>query len=294
MRPKIALVLGGGGSRGIAHIGVLEVLERENIPIDLIVGTSMGAIVGTLFAYGIPTHEIHEHISALQGTNIFSMNIFSARSRQKSVEDQLKVALGGKTFTDLRIPTFVIAVDMLTGEEVAFHEGELLPAILASSAVPAVFPPVTINGREFADGGVIDSLSTRVAHQQGTYKIIAVDVYPPLEQDNPWIDPMSAIMGFEISLPIFKSKTPGMLASMWRSFRVMAWHVHEERLQNHPPHLLLRPQVQDYGSLDFKDTEGPYQAGIESAEANLPAIKALLEQTEDPSTSQSNGHAPIT
>lgn len=292
MRPKIGLVLGGGGSRGIAHVGILEVFKRENIPIDLIVGTSMGSIVGSLFAYGIDPEEIHQHMNDLQGTNLFSMRLFSARARQKSIEDQLRTTLGEKTFADLKIPTVIIAVDMLTGEEVALQNGELLPAILASSAVPAVFPPVTIDGRELADGGVIDSLSTGVAYKHGAEKIIAVDVYPPLEQDDPWVDPMSAIMGFEISLPFFKSKTPGMLASMWRAFRVMATHVHQERLENHPAHVLLKPLVHDYGSLDFKDTEGPYQAGVEVAEANLPAIKALLEESESPTSSQHNGHAP--
>ena len=287
MRPKLTLVLGGGGNRGIAHIGVLEVLHREGIPIDMIIGTSMGAIIGTLYAYGIDPLDIYDNMSASKGSNIFSMNLFSARARQKSVEEQLKVALEGKTFADLKIPTAIIAVDMLHGEEVALTDGELIPAILASSAVPAVFPPVLIDGRELADGGVIDSLSTGIAYKLGADKIIAVDVYPPLEKDDPWVDPISAIMGFEISLPINLnawSKTPGILSSMWRSFRVMAWHVHEERLQNHPPDILLRPNVHNYGSLDFTDTQGPYIAGRLEAEAQIDNIKALLNMTAENSS----------
>lgn len=279
MRPYIALVLGGGGSRGIAHIGVLDVLMREQIPIDLIIGTSMGAIVGALFAYGISPMIIAEHIAKLRGTTLFSMNLFSARARQKNVERQLTPALGKRTFDDLKIPLIVMAVDMISGQEIAIKEGELIPAILASSAVPAVFPPVELNNMQLADGGVVDSLATHIAYEHNAQRIIAVDVYPPLEKDNPWVDPVSAIMGFQIPFLLAYtewSKTPSMLSSLWRSFRVMASHVHEERLAAYPPDVLLRPAVEDYGSLDFTDVEGPLQAGRDEAQHNLQAIKKLL------------------
>ena len=279
MLPKLALVLGGGGSRGIAHVGVLDVLTRENIPIDFIVGTSMGAIVGALFAAGVSLDTIIRRIGLLQGNNLFSMNIFSARARQRSVEQQLEPALKDKTFADLEIKTVIMAVDMLYGKEIALDDGLLIPAILASSAVPAVFPPVIINGMELADGGVVDSLATHVAYEHGAKKVIAVDVYPALEKDNPWVDPVSAIMGFELPVSTFSniwSKTPGMASAMWRAFRVMAWHVHEERLRANPPNVLLRPDVENYGSLDFSDIDGPLIAGRRAAEAHLQAIKALV------------------
>ncbi len=279
-RPKIALVLGGGGSRGIAHIGVLEVLEREQIPIDLIVGTSMGAIVGTLFAAGIHPSTLVTNMGTLQGTNLFSMNLFSGRARQRVIEQRLAPVLAGKTFADLRIPTVVMAVDILNGIEIALSEGAVIPAVLASSAVPAVFPPVEINGMQLADGGIIDSLATHIAYQFGAHKVIAVDVYPPLEKDNPWIDPMSAVMGFQLPFNIFsntpRSKLPSMMTSMWRSFRVMVWHLHQQRLRDHPPDVLLRPGVEDYGSLDFKDIQGPLIAGRLEAERHLETIKQLV------------------
>lgn len=286
MRPKIGLVLGGGGSRGIAHIGVLEVLDREKIPVDLIVGTSMGAIVGSLYAAGISPATIIERMGRLRGTNLFSMNLFSARSRQRSLEEQLAPALAGKTFADLNIPTIVMAVDMVTGEEIAIKQGPIMPAVLASSAVPAVFPAVKINGMQLADGGVIDSLATHIAYQYNMDKIIAVDVYPALELDNPWVDPISAIMGFELPFSILSnaswSKMPSMLSSMWRAFRVMAWHVHEERLAASPAHILMRPGVEDYGSLDFKDIDGPLDAGRAEAERHMEAIKLLLKNKTQP------------
>lgn len=278
--PRIALVLGGGGSRGIAHIGVLDVLLQEGVPIDLIVGTSMGAIIGVLFASGMTPTDIGEQMMAMQGTNVFSMNLFSARARQKTIEDQLATALEGRTFADLSIPTVVMAVDMLNGREVRLDSGPLIPAILASSAVPAVFPPVEMDGMQLADGGVIDSLSTRIAHECRAEKIIAVDVYPPLEQDNPWVDPVSAIMGIELPFNLINkaewAKTPSMMSSMWRAFRVMACYLHEHRLGQYPADVLLRPAVEAYGSLDFTDIEGPFLAGRIEAMKHLPAIKALL------------------
>lgn len=294
-RPKIALVLGGGGSRGIAHIGVLSVLERENVPIDLIIGTSMGGIVGALYALGIkPDVLASRMIENMQGSNLFNFNLFSARARQKSVENQLKDALGGKTFADLKIPLVLMAVDMITGKEVMMTEGELMPAVLASSAVPAVFPPVDYNGMRLADGGVIDSLSTRIAYQYGAEKIIAVDVYPPLEKDNPWTDPLSAIVGIDLpflNLPSEWSNTPSMVSAMWRSIRVMTWHLHEERLKLYPPHVLIRPNVEAYGSLDFKDVLGPLYAGEEAAQEHLHEIRALLPQRQNLSPISNSAHA---
>jgi NTE family protein len=172
---------------------------------------------------------------------------------------------------------------MKHGHEVPLSEGPLVPALLASSAVPGAFPPVKIDDMELADGGVIDSLSTHMAYKQGADKIIAVDVYPELDRENPWIDPISAIMGFRLPGSIFSTsgsdddKIPSLAASMWRSVRVITWHLHEERLAAHPPDVLLRPNVDDYGSLDFRDVDGPVQAGIVEAEQQLEALRSLVQ-----------------
>ncbi len=283
-RPKIALVLGGGGSRGIAHIGVLSVLVRNHIPIDLIVGTSMGGIVGALYSFGISPDEIAGGMDDMRGTTLLNMNLFSARARQRMLEDQLNV-LEGKTFADLKIPLTVMAVDMVHGREVALNEGLLLPALLATSAVPGVFPPVEVDGMQLADGGVIDSLATHVAFEQGGDKVIAVDVYPELEKDSPWVDPLGAILGFQLPFNLFgtnsETRPPSVLSAIWRAVRVMTWHLHEERLAACPPDVLLRPAVEDYASLDFKDVRGPLLAGAAETERHLPAIRALLEGQPD-------------
>ncbi|MBZ0292253.1 MAG: patatin-like phospholipase family protein [Anaerolineae bacterium] len=274
-RSGIGLVLGGGGSRGIAHAGVLEVLVREQIPIDLIVGTSMGAIVGSLFALGLSPKQIIAEMSNWRGNSIFTVNLFSSRARQRMIDDQLSAHLGGKTFADLKIPMIVMAVDMLTGREVALQSGPLLPAVLASSAVPGVFPPVEMDGMQLADGGVIDSLCTGVAFDWGVAHVIAVDIYPQLEQDD-WSDPLSAIMGVDLPFNILGSTaSPSMVSAIWRSVRIMMWHLHAKRLSLHPPDVLLRPDVGAYSSLDFKDIDGPLVAGRTEAENYLPLIRDL-------------------
>lgn len=284
MRPKIALVLGGGGSRGVAHVGVLDVFMREKLPVDLIVGTSMGAVVGAMYAAGHQPAQMAERMADLQGVNVFGTSIFTARGRQQRFAEQLSTMFAGLTFADLKIPLLVTAVDMITGQETVLKDGPLIPALLASTAIPAVFPPVELNGMQLADGGVIDSVATHVAYEQGygceEARIVAVDVYPQLEQDNPWVDPLSAIMGLGIQIDLpFNSlpwaRTPGIVASLWRSYRVLAWNMHETRLQAHPPDVLLRPALGETGSLDFKDLQSPFYAGVQDAERHLDAILAL-------------------
>ena len=276
MRPKVGLVLGGGGSRGLAHIGVLQVLVREGIPIDLIVGTSMGGIIGALFAFGITPEEMGERIDEIGGGSLFIRNLFSARARQKVIREQLAEAFEGKTFAQLNIPLTLMAVDMREGREIAMSRGLLLPALLATSAVPAVFPPIEFEGMALSDGGVIDSLATHVAYQQGAEVVIAVDVYPPLTEDEVWNDPLGDIMGFQLPFNFFSNDMPSMLAATWRSIRVMTWHLHEKRLADHPAHVLMRPKVEAYGSLDFRDGNGPLVAGVVEAERHLPKLKELI------------------
>jgi NTE family protein len=282
--PKIGLVLGGGGSRGLAHIGVLEVLVREGIPVDLIIGTSMGGIVGVLFGLGFSPAQIAQELSPLQGHSFIDrLKLISSRGRQQRAREHFAEILEDKSFTDLALPVTLMSVDMVHGQEIALSEGPLLPAVLASSAVPGAFPPVTHEGRQLADGGVIDSLATHMAYERGADKIIAVDVYPPLEKDKPWTDPISAIMGFQLPPNLFSTvgngadKIPTAAASMWRSVRVMTWYLHQQRLAAYPPHVLLRPEVSSYGSLDFKDVDGPRQAGAVEAERCLGDLRALLE-----------------
>ncbi len=289
MRPIIALVLGGGGSRGLAHIGVLEVLRREAIPLDFIVGTSMGGIVGVLYALGMETPAIAEALKVAMGVNfaqsrtLRDLKLVSARARQERMREQLQSIIGDKNFGDLQIPVTLMATDMVYGTEVALDSGELIPALLATSAVPILFPPVRLQGQHLADGGIIDSLATHVAVNGGAGRIIAVDVYPQLEKHNPWNDPLSAIMGIQLPAMLTGNNqrrgAPNPLSAMWRAVRIMTWYLHQQRLQAHPPDVLLRPEVDDLGSLDFTDMLRPIAAGRQAAEAQLAALRELTNPT---------------
>ena len=274
--------MGGGGSRGLAHIGVLKVLEREGIPIDMIIGTSMGGIIGALYAMGYNPAEIGQGISRLQQNSLISVTKLTIRARQRWVRDFLVEVFGDKTFADLQLPVTLMAVDMVHGKEICLREGALVPALLASSAVPGAFPPVDYLGTELNDGGVIDSLATWPAFEQGAERVIAVDVYPELEKENPWTDPVSAIMGLGFPSALFgnsdSSRIPTVWASMWRATRVMTWYVHQKRLEDHPPNILLRPDVDGHASLDFRDIDTPIQAGVEEAERHVETLRALLNE----------------
>ncbi len=312
---KIGLVLGGGGSRGLAHIGILKILHRENIPINFIVGTSMGGVIGVLYALGLTPDEIINRFDIPARTPLENVKMLTSRARQRNWRKRLFSLIGEKTFADLQLPVFLMTVDMISGKEVVLKEGPLLPALLATSAVPGVFPPVDINGQQLADGGVIDSLATYVAVEQGAEHIIAVDVHPALENETLWHDPVSAIMG--IQLPLIspstqeqieqqkkrvdepkadesinimgfqissllsngknRVKVPNPVSSMWRAVRVMTWHLHQKRLMDHPPDILLRPSVDQYGSLDFKDISGPIEAGIHEAEHHIETLRKLVQ-----------------
>jgi NTE family protein len=280
MREKIGLVLGGGGSRGAAHVGVLQVLVREQIPVDLIVGTSMGGIVGAMFASGMNPDEMIKRFESFQGNMLLTMSPFSARSRQRTLRTWIESALKDVTFADLKIPLAIMAADMQHGEEVILDEGPLIPALLASSAMPAIFPPVKLKDRWLADGGVIDSVATHVACERGACRVIAVDLHPPLHREEIWNDPISAVMGLQLPFGLLgtsnKTKMPSMLSAIWRGARVMASYLHESRLKAHPPDVLLRPDVSQYGSLDFKDIQGPIQAGIAETERFIDEIRALV------------------
>lgn len=278
MAAKVSLVLGGGGSRGIAHVGVLDVLKRENVPIDFVVGTSMGAIVGALYAAGYQTGDIAQMLERFQKINSLGVSVLTAKGRQKRFADELESMLGGRTFESLETPLVVTAVDLISGEEVALSSGDLVPALLASSALPAIFLPVEIGEMQLLDGGVIDSVATRIAYEHGygtpDKPIIAVDVYPPLSSEDPWMGPMSMLApGMPFGGNLLRS--PAMLSILWRSFRILAWQMHNMRLEQHPPQVLLRPELLNT-SLDFNDLQSPYFAGVQETEDHLEEIYRLM------------------
>jgi NTE family protein len=214
-RPAVGLVLSGGGARGLAHVGVLKVLERERIPVDLIAGTSMGAIVGGLYASGLTAAEIEDEIKRLDWVGAFASRVsrqdLSQRRKEQDFEvspllefgiraDGLTAPLGavssrvleshlrrmtlGSTqvhdFDRLPTPFRAIATDMETGQAVVMESGDLARALRSSMSVPGVFAPTEVDGRILGDGGLVNNLPVDVVRQMGAQRVIAVNIGTPL------------------------------------------------------------------------------------------------------------------
>ena len=164
---KIGITLSGGGARGIAHIGVLKALEEMGVEISVVSGTSAGSIVGSLYAYGYKPEEI---LSIIQKVSVFKsvrpawtwIGLLSL----EGLKDVLLKYLPENNFNVLKLPLTIAATDIKKGETVYFFEGELIPCVIASCCVPAVFAPVSLNGSLFVDGGVLDNLPTKPIREQ--------------------------------------------------------------------------------------------------------------------------------
>jgi NTE family protein len=181
-KPKrLGLALGGGAVRGAAHIGVLQVLEREGIVPDVVVGTSVGAAVGAAYAAGIPTAEISRLFHTARWYRLARLawrNRLSLLDTEP-LEALIQSSIGISTFEELPRRFAAVACDILTGERVVIETGLLAPAVCASAAIPGLFPPVELDDRLLIDGGVVDNLPVDVARELGADYVIAVDLFPP-------------------------------------------------------------------------------------------------------------------
>lgn len=176
-RPKVGLALGGGMARGTAHIGVLRVLERHGIPIDMIAGTSVGSLVGGAYAAGLNADQIAEMSRTIRWSDLGRVTVsrlgFYSNAR---TEDYVRSRFPVTEFEKLRIPFGAVAADIRSGKMVVFTEGSLALAIRASCAMPIYYTPVAANGRMLVDGGIVGHLPASVARLMGADVVIAVDV----------------------------------------------------------------------------------------------------------------------
>ena len=175
--PSIGLALGGGFARGIVHIGVLKVLEEENIPISYIAGTSVGALIGAAYCSGVTTEELDSVATRVRFRDLARWTLsrygFATNHRMIGFLNKL---LKVKTFEELRIPLAVTATDFNSGEGVVFRTGSLVDPVRASCAYPGVFLPVTIDGRMLVDGMLAHSLPTRPVREMGADRVLAVSL----------------------------------------------------------------------------------------------------------------------
>jgi NTE family protein len=190
--PKVALVLGGGGARGFAHIGVLQVLQKEQIPISLVVGTSVGAIAGAFYCAGIPFESLSKDIksfgikdvSNFSYPSFFKMLLTEQLLSNEKIENFINRKLGDITFDHLQIPLICVATDLITGERILLKEGRVSFAARASATVPGIFQAVEYKQRYLVDGGLSDNIPVSVAKLFKTDVIIAVSCAADITKNN--------------------------------------------------------------------------------------------------------------
>jgi len=293
-RPRVGLVLSGGGARGAAHIGVLKVLEALRVPVDCIAGTSMGAIVGGLYAAGLSADEIEKAIGRIDWTDILrdDTNREKLSFRRKRDDDEFLISSGigfnhgevqlpmgllqgqklllelksltravaeVKDFDRLRIPFRAVATDVVTGERVVIGQGELATAMRASASIPSVFAPVEWQGRLLVDGGVSDNLPVGVARALCADRLIVVDISTPLKSRE---EITSAIaVADQLTTIMTRSNTERSLATL------------------EPDDILLVPELGPIGTTDFVHAVNAIPKG-EAAALRLRDRLAALSVSE--------------
>ena len=257
---KLGLALGAGGSRGVAHIGFLKALEEANIPIDYIVGSSMGSVVGGAYAAGVSLDTMRDAVFNLRLLDLITPakqkgGVFG-NSRMRS---QIVKYIGEVTFEELKLPFHCVAVDMVEQEIVEFSKGSLVDAIVASSSIPAVFPPVAQGDRRLIDGGVLERVPAMRVKKMGADVVVAVDV-----------------LGWRNA----SEKVPGPLGVSFETFDIMDNHRTQAYYHKHKKNIdfWLEPDLGDMSQYSLKQIKEAYEKGYELGKANVAAIQKALEE----------------
>jgi len=257
-RPKVALVLGGGAARGFAHVGVIRVLEQEKIPIDLVVGTSVGSLIGAIYASDRDSFELEWTAFQLEKEDLLDYGILNAfmgmgLAKGDKLEAFTKSRVKVETIEQLAIPFAAVAADLNWGTKVVLDRGSVARAVRASSAIPGVFQPVTHMGKLLVDGGVVDNIPISVAREKGADVVIAVD----------------------ISENVGNTKITNLVDVMLQAANIMfALNVeHSKRDAD----VLVTPNVGDVAMLDFSQKKRCMQAGMEAARAAVPRIRKAMD-----------------
>jgi NTE family protein len=287
---KVGLALGGGGARGLAHIGVLQALEEEKIPIDLMAGTSMGALVAGVYALYPQSPRVirkfqdylasktfqktnpeflHDHVdkefSKFEGifqrfSRFIKKGFFYSQSLAKKsaiseeiFQQNMEVLLDDVEIQNTVIPLAVIALDLKSGEEVVIKKGPLRKAVSASCAIPGILPPVKFLGKELIDGGWIDKVPIHPLREMGADLIIAVDVAEGLDE----VEDLSTGLGIFL-----------------RSYEISRYALSAWQLQE--ADIVISPDVSNIHWADFGQFENCLQAGLDAAKQKIPIIKKLI------------------
>lgn len=280
-RPKVGLALGGGGARGYAHLGVIRTLRRHDIPLDIIVGTSMGAVIGGAYACGVELTKLERIIKTLDLNRMLRFPKSSLRGlvgntaaeyllkrrdwRKRDAEgtqaliEFFNVFTQGKSFSELKTCFAVVTVDIDSGEEVVLREGPVSRAVAAGIAMPGIHYPVEYRGRFLIDGGLINRVPADVAFSLGADVVLAVNVSSGL-----------AYSGGVTSVEVLMQAESIVLREMTRLRLLLLAQRVGDRL------LLIEPPVEHIKTLSLDKVEPPIRAGEEETSRRMAEIRALI------------------
>jgi NTE family protein len=254
--PKIALVLGGGSAKGFAHVGVIRVLEQEKIPIHMVVGTSVGSLIGGMYAANPDSFQLEwmafkiDRNDILDFTIVPKMGLVQGVRLEGFVEQNVKT----KKVEDTKIPFYPIATDLSTGETVTLEKGSLAKAIRASSSIPGIFVPVSFGNRTLVDGGVTDNVACDIAKVKGADIIIAVNLQKDVKNNQ--IDSLLDIIGQSVSI-MMKEASKSKLACA---------------------DVIIEPDTKGVSMFDFSQKKQLMEEGIKAAKQAMPKVKEAIER----------------
>ncbi len=256
-QPNVALVLGGGAFHGMAHVGVIKVLEDEGIPIDLIVGASAGSMVGALYADNPNIDTLLPLVENTKAKDVFDFSLFRSKEgfvSGKRLQNYLLKYIRNKNIEDTQIPFIAMTTDIEQGKSVALKAGPIAPSVNASCAIPGIFEPVKMYGTTYVDGGIVDNVPCDIAKEYNSKIIIAVN-----------------IMAFDTV-----AKLNNYTDVIQRAFLVATHNLTEQKLEL--ADILISPDLKGIPLMSGKDNEKMYKLGIEAAKSALPEIKKLLAE----------------
>jgi NTE family protein len=262
VRPvRIGLALGGGAARGFAHVGVIAVLEEAGLKPQVIAGTSAGSLVAALYASGKTSAQLQQTALSMEEVAftdwmlpIFGRGMFRGDALARYVND----LVAGRLIENMAIPLGIVATDLNSGEAVLFRRGDAGTAVRASSAVPAVFVPVKISGREYVDGGLVAPVPVKFVRQMGADPVVAVDISSPPEA-NPASDTLQILL---------------------QTFAIMGKSINQYELKE--ADVVVRPSQVGLKSADFSARERAIASGRAAMLAALPALRARIAVLAQP------------
>jgi NTE family protein len=249
--------LGGGGARGFAHVGVLRVLEREKIPIHMIVGTSVGSLIGAMYASDPNTFELEWKSFKIEQDDLFDFSFLAAKTgpvKGDAIISFVSRNIKQRNIEALKIPYVAVAADLNTGKRVEFDTGPVSSAVRASVSIPGVFTPARVQGRTLVDGGVVANLAVDTAKKRGADIVIASNI-------------TENVVDYDVN---------DVVSIILQAINIMMAEMADTQVQQ--ADVVITPDIGDVGTMDFTQKKRCMQEGIRASREQVAAIRGAIEK----------------